>query len=109
MKSFSKSDLRTGMLVTLRNGESYYVMLNACPSFLNQEDLLVHKVGDDTGWMPLCDYSEDMTYHDSQDSDIVPVDPDDDPNWDIMQVDTCTSAAYLFRSHRYTTVWKREE
>jgi len=104
-----KSDLRTGMLVTLRNKESYYVMLGTGLGF-TQDDVLVHRVGSDTGWMPLCQYDSDLLYHDDPNEILPSASEEDDRPWDIMQVDACREAAYLFQpSNHYRTIWKREE
>ena len=102
-----KSDLRSGMLVTLRNSETYYVMLNT-GMLGSQADVLVHKVGHDTGWMSLRDYAEDMTHHDDPDA-IFPNTPEEDQMWDIMKVEATTHAGYLCMSHYYKTIWTREE
>ena len=103
-----KSDLRTGMIVTLRNGESYHVLLHTGFGG-TQEDVLVHKVGMDTGWMPLCQYDEDLKYHDTDADSIVPYDPETDPDWDIMQVKAVREAAYVLTSRHFKTVWERKE
>ena len=104
-----KSDLRTGMIVTLRNKESYYVMLNTGLSG-NQADVLVHKVGNCTGWMPVCQYDDDLLYHDDPDGIFPSASEEDDRPWDIMQVNACREAAYLFLpSNHYRPIWKREE
>lgn len=103
-----KSDLRTGMRVTLRNGNTYYVMLGTglAP---NQEDVLVHKVGDDTGWMPLCQYDSDMRYHEEPD-DILPCSSEEnDRMWDIMTVESARNAWCLFMPQRYLIIWERKE
>ena len=102
----NKSDLRSGMLVTLRNNDTYYVMLNT-GLLGNQADVLVHKVGDGTGWMPLRDYAEDMTHHSDPD-DIFPSTPEEDRMWDIMQVSVPRSAAYLCDRRYYRSIWTRE-
>lgn len=105
-----KSDLRTGMRVTLRNGETYYVMLNTGLS-ADQGDVLIHKVGHDTGWMPICQYDDDMFFHDDPDP-IFPfnlAEDNDEREWDIMKVETvCMAAALVVPSH-YKTAWTREE
>ena len=105
-----KSDLRTGMRVTLRNGETYYVMLNTGLSS-DQGDVLIHKVGHDTGWMPLCQYDDDMLFHDDPDS-VFPFDliqDNHEQEWDIMKVETVYMAAALFMQSYYKTTWTREE
>ena len=102
-----KSDLRSGMLVTLRNSETYYVMLNTgLPG--DQADVLIHKVGHDTGWMSLRCYDEDMTHHDDPDC-IFPLTHEEDRMWDIMKVESTAAAGYLCMRHYYRTVWERKE
>ena len=101
-----KSELRTGMRVTLRNNETYYVMLKA-GRIKGQEDFLIHKVGRETGWMPLWMYSEDnLTFHDS-DEDILPSDTILDAEWDIMKVETFNGATEMFMPSHYKTIWER--
>lgn len=105
----NKSDLRTGMRVTLRNCESYYVMLNTGLRG-EQENVLIHKIGKDTGWLPLNRYADDMSYHDDDDDDpIFPHDPEYDKCWDIVKVDAVDEAAYLTMVCNYRTVWERKE
>lgn len=101
----NKSDLRSGMLVTLRNNETYYVMLNT-GLWGRMNDVLCHKVGDDTGWMPLSDYAEDLTHHDDPDA-IFPNTPEEDRMWDIVQVAMCSTASALCTRKHYKTIWTR--
>lgn len=103
-----KSDLRTGMRVTLRNKNTYYVMLNT-GLYGEQENVLIHKVGKDTGWLPLNRYAEDMTFHNDDEDDIFPPAPTLDPNWDIVEVEAVHEAAYLTMANNYETIWEREE
>lgn len=103
-----KSDLRTGMIVTLRNGETYHVLLHTGFGG-EQENVLVHKIGTDTGWMPLRPYDEDMKYHDNDNESIFTNDPKDDPNWDIMQVEAVREAAYVLTGRHFKTIWERKE
>ena len=103
----NKSDLRSGMIVTLRNGDPYMVLLNTgMPG--DMEDVLIHKVGNDIGWMPLSEYADDLTFHDPDD-DIFPSDPENDPEWDIIRVEAAREAAYLGIRKHYKTIWEREE
>lgn len=102
-----KSDLRSGMLVTLRNNNAYYVMLNTgLPS--DHADVLVRKVGHDTGWMSLRYYDEDMTYHDNP-NDIFSPTPEEDRMWDIMKVESTDAPGHICMRHYYRTVWERKE
>lgn len=105
-----KSDLRTGMRVTLRNGETYYVMLNTGLSS-NQGDVLIHKVGHDTGWMPLCQYDDDMLFHDDPDSGFLfdLSEENEEREWDIMKVETVRMASSLSVPSHYKTAWTLEE
>ena len=103
-----KSDLRTGMRATLRNGRTYYVMLGTDLDY-DQKDVLVRKIGSDTGWMPLCQYDDDMRFHDEPD-DILPSMPEENNRmWDIMMVEAVRKAECLFMPHDYLIVWERKE
>lgn len=108
----TKSDLRTGMLVTLRNLETYYVLLNTGLSG-KQGDILAHNCGDDTGWMPLSGYHDDLTYHDDDPddifADILAPDPEVDREWDIMKVSAPRGASAICNRKHYKTVWERGE
>lgn len=102
-----KSDLRTGMFVTVRNGNHYYVMLNTGMGG-EMENVLVHKVGKNTGWMPLSSYDEDMLFHDEPDDILPSPSEEDDHAWDIVRVDGCTEAAWLYCRETYKLIWKRK-
>ena len=104
-----KSDLRTGMLVTLRNNIPYYVMLNT-GMVADQDNVIVHKYGrDDVGWMPLCDYDDDLCFHDRPDGIFPPNTPEEDRLWDIIKVECVSCASALFTGTHYKTIWEREE
>lgn len=103
----NKSDLRTGMFVTLRNNESYYVMLNT-GVFGDQQGIMVHRIGQDTGWMSLNSYAEDMT-HRSDPDDIFPLTPEEDRMWDIVRVEGVRHACELYDSRKYKTLWERND
>ena len=103
-----KSDLRTGMLVTIRNGDHYYVAMNTGFGG-EQENVLVHKVGKDTGWLALRNYDDNLLFHDIDD-DILPTNSEEgDREWDIIRVDTCSRAASLYCPNQYRVVWERGE
>lgn len=107
----NKSDLRTGMLVITRNNNSYYVMLNTGMSG-ECADVLIHRVGNDMGWMPLRNYSEDLRYHDEPgqlfDEDLLPDEEGVDTKWDIMEVYASKHPSGIgIRSH-YKLHWKRD-
>ena len=102
----NKSDLRTGMLVTLRNNENYYVMLNT-GVFGDMEGVLVHRIGQDTGWMSLRDYANDLTYRSDPD-DIFPSTQEEDSMWDVVRIEGVRSACELYDTRRYKTLWERK-
>lgn len=62
-----KSDLKTGMVVETRNNEHFLVMLNPDCEDRN----LINFTG---GFMPLCEYDDDLTATDG------------DTEWDIVKV-----------------------
>lgn len=103
-----KSDLHTGMLVTIRNGDYYYVALNTGFGG-EQENVLIHKVGKDTGWLALRNYDDNLLFHDIDD-DILPThSEEDDREWDIIRVDACSGAGSLYCPNRYRVIWERSE
>lgn len=102
-----KSDLRSGMLVTLRNSKAYYVMLNT--GFTgDQADVLVRYADGETRFMPLSEYDEDMTFHEDPDH-IFPNTPEEDREWDIVMIEGTVSACWIFMMSHYRILWKREE
>ena len=103
----NKSDLRTGMLVTLRNDESYYVMLDT-GLFGDQEGVMVHRIGQDTGWLSLRDYADDLTHH-SDPNDIFPFTPEEDRMWDIVLIEGVRLACELYDTRKYKTIWERND
>lgn len=105
----NKSDLRTGMMVTLRNGGTFYILLNT--GMLGEmNDVLVRRSGNDMGWMPLRNYSEDLRHHDAPghifDEDLLPDETDRD--WDIMEVYAVKAPCYIGIRSRYKLHWKRD-
>ena len=63
-------DLKTGMVVTLRNGASNIVMRD----FINEGDLLVNMSENKViGWLYLNDYTTDMKYKDVDAFDVMQV------------------------------------
>lgn len=102
----TKSDLRTGMRVTLRNGESYYVLLNT--GLLGMNDVLVHRLSEDTGCVTLRKYAEDLTHHDDPD-DIFPNTPEEDRMLDIVKVSGTCHPSLLCNGKKYRVIWERED
>ena len=103
-----KSDLRTGMIVTLCNGEYYYVMLNATHPHSGC-DILVHRYGDSIGWMPLERYDDNLCYHDDPDGIFPPDTPENQAKWDIAKVEEAADILWLFssRTDKHKTIWER--
>lgn len=62
-----KSDLKTGMVVEMRNGERYLVMLN--PDYVDRD--LISFSG---GFLPLCEFDDYLAANDG------------DTEWDIVKV-----------------------
>ena len=98
-KTFKKSDLKTGMYITLRNGGKYIVMLNVEHSYPDDKDLLIG-VNDNklNGWIKLSTYTEDL------------LDVDGDKRFDIMEVEKCNHLGWLFNNTaEFISIYKREE
>ena len=93
-----KSNLRTGHVVTLRNGDSYMVFRNCM--YHNAKDIIVNK---NNSWFYLNDFNEDLTFNDEEAWCIKP------HIWDIVKVET-TSHPYALVKEFGTnkTVWKEE-
>jgi hypothetical protein len=91
-----KSDLRTGMRVTLKNGRSFIVLLNFKHVYDKTTDILLSSEGN-TSWNCLSYYNDDLTHHDYDGDDIV-------------KVEVPEHAYALFnKSYRYQCVWERTE
>ena len=67
----TKSDLRTGMIVTYREGRRGVVYLNVYPVQLDKSNDVIVDNGD--GWMRLADYNEDLTCKSYDKYDIVKI------------------------------------
>ena len=94
----TKSELRTGMIVTLRNGDRYMVFRGIQTNYTN-EDVLV--CPDETGWTRLESYNEDMTQKENR-NDL----------FDIMEVWEADYPLYFMSSNKedhYFLIWEREE
>lgn len=80
-----KSDLRTGMKVTLRNGDNYIVLLNAKHKYSDNKNILVgcHNY-DSCDWVILDNYNEDLTNN------------KENKSFDIVKVEECEHLGYLF-------------
>lgn len=107
-----KSDLRSGMFVTLRNGECYYVILNASHP-VSGADLLVRRTNGNLFWMPLRQYDDNLCYHDDPNDVITeilgPSSVDDQAEWDIVSIETPRDITVMFSSkeNTYKTIYER--
>lgn len=94
----TKADLNTGMIVVLRNGEEYMVMLDSTHNYsIGCNDVLV---GLEHKWFKVHDYNENMLL-------------ESDHEYDIMEVYMVTHP-YAFTDFNYDKdkrilLWKREE
>lgn len=102
----TKNDLRTGMCVTLRNGDVYYVMLN---TGMNHNDIIVQKCGMQMSWMPLDQYDLELRYHDDPDDIFPPGTAEEQAKWDIVMVQKSKYELYLLTGIDYETIWKRSD
>ena len=85
----TKSDLKTGHIVTYRNGNKRKVLLNSCLG----GDILVAQ----DGWMPLNRFNEDLTNKDNH-------------NFDIVKVEEPLLTCHLVQEDPSTkTIWERKE
>ena len=93
----TKSELLTGMTVTLRNGERKIVYLKAC-SFCNPEGMNI-LIGSEF-WSKLDDYNNDLTYNGDAQRDIIKVEI---PNviYDLFHP--------LSETNRSEIIWERPE
>lgn len=70
-KGFTKSDLKTGMGVVLRNGDKGHVLIDVCTRDVGAQNIL-RFVGKDT-WDDLATANEDLTWKTSSKFDIMEV------------------------------------
>lgn len=107
-----KSDLHSGMFVTLRNGECYYVILNATHP-VSGADILVRRERGELYWMPLRNYDNDLCYHDDPDDILVevlgPSSAEVQAEWDIVSVEAPKDITVMFSPNdsTYKTIYER--
>lgn len=95
----NKFNLRTGHVVTLRNGETYMVFRNCM--YHNGKDVLVNK---HNSWFRLSDFKDDLTFDDS----IACINYPD--KWDIMKVETTLHPYALVEDYgKGKVIWERQE
>lgn len=92
----TKSDLRTGMRVTKRDGTKLIVMLNCNYGCDYSCNILVNNI--EYCWHDLRFYNEDLTHEKYREDDIVKVEQPNHP-YQIFFLD----------SNKFTTIWQRPE
>lgn len=98
---FTKSNLKTGMIVTTRNGEEHVVFLN-CSDDEYKKDILISKTN---GYEPLNYYNDNLLYNTEGMEDIKGIE-----GFDIMKVES----PFLIRSmsifdEQRVLVWERTQ
>ena len=90
------SDLKTGLIVTLRNGDQYIVMRDFYDVTGNSEDLLWSK----NGCIPLSRYTPEMNY----------IDGGGDSPYDIVEVYLSEGLSDFYRKREYggNILWRNE-
>lgn len=95
----NKFNLRTGHVVTLRNGETYMVFRNCM--YHNGKDVLVNK---HNSWFRLSDFKDDLTFDDNTAYSNYTRD------WDIMKVETTLHPYALVEDYgKGKVIWERQE
>lgn len=90
-----KSDLRTGMRVTIKDGGVFIVMLNTDSIYSASGDILTSI---NNGYLELSDYKQDLTFYNSNFS-----------KYDIVKIENIAHINFIFDSNpEYKVVWERE-
>jgi len=101
-----KSDLKTGMIVTIRDGSEYVVLLDAVSDYTKGAcDVMLNS--DEHRWNRLENYEEDLTYKNGL------MDCNDGDDFDIIKVEL-SPHPYTFADLNYERserklLWKREK
>jgi hypothetical protein len=98
----TKSELKTGMIVVLADGNKYMVFKNTQTHYAGDADIIVG-IHSRNSWHQLYHYNEDMTRKNREDS-----------NWDIIEVIQIEHPYNLVKPDRLDyprrkTLWKRHE
>lgn len=95
----NKFSLKTGHIVTLRNGKTYMVFRNCM--YHDGKDVLVDK---NNGWFNLDNFNEDMTFNERN------LLIDNPKKWDIMKVAKTAHPFDLVREYgNVIVIWERQE
>lgn len=100
-------DLKTGMIVTMRNGTQYTVIRNMATPYQNADEIFVYTNfnqserltfnDDGRGWMPFDDYHNNFTHKRNKRYDIVRVEIANNP-FGFMDL--------KYNVHFRTVIWK---
>ena len=103
----TKADLKTGMIVTTKDGDKYMVFLNAVANSTKETDILVN-LRFKGCWNRLCYYNEDLTYGNN-----LACNDRTDFEWhrkhDIVKVSLPDSYARFIHDIEEKVIWQREE
>lgn len=99
MINMTLDDLKTGMIVTLRNGREFTVIRKMANSWRESNDILVYSTTKgDHGWLLFKDYGKDMRYMSG------------DNSWDIVKVETPVHPFGFmdvdYRRYERNLIWK---
>lgn len=97
--NFTKSDLKTGMRVTTKHGETYLVLKQFSHTYNNDSDILVGYCGH--SWEGLKNYNEDLTSRGDSSQNIVKVEV---PNHCYSVLDQKYDSETA-----YKTLWNKNE
>ena len=113
-----KSDLKTGMKVTLRNGYECIVLRNFAYEFPSDIDVLI-SINTNHYWFSFDSYNDDLSY-DGYNDDLSQQDPQGN-EYDIVKVESPDHALlvfdtiqksnpkYGFKGHKWNLEWKRDQ
>lgn len=89
----TKSDLKSGMIVTLRNGEEYVVILNHA----FYPNGVIASFAGEVKWDELDEYTDDLVCRAAV------------RDFDIVKIQVPKSSYIGYEKHNRTTLWEREE
>lgn len=91
-----KSDLKTGMLIKNRRGESFFVFIDAYTKYTENKRFAVRADGGD--WLDLEAFNEDLEHIYAG------------PEWDVLQISTVGHPRDLYENFdTKLIIWKRED
>ena len=103
----TKSDLRTGMIITYREGRRGMVYLNVYPAMMNNSNDII--VDEGNGWMRLADYNEDLTCKNYDKYDIVKIESAPNALWFPTPFDKEMKTKVLWERTKKMTISEIED